>query len=311
MKQETKRDLLIFILLCWIGAVLSLLWYPSVSVPQAVSRFTFYDKAAHIVFFSVMTYLFIAAGLTWEKFKFRHIAIFSFSVIVLINMLGEYVQAYLPGRDPSYLDFFAGLLGTIITIPIAYMLNHSPRQKFILHVCCAPCATAVAEILDAGYKLELYFFNPNIHPESEYQKRLAEVKKLAAALGVKLRVGDYNHQDWLSAISGHEESPEGGSRCELCFAHRLQAAAELSSRNNIPLFGTTLTISPHKNSYLVNKTGLAVSEATGQPFLAEDFKENNGWHRSLILSKKFGFYRQKYCGCEFSERAIKVKASNG
>jgi epoxyqueuosine reductase len=311
MRQETKRDLLIFILLCWMAAVLALLWFPSVYVPHAVNRLTFYDKAAHLAFFGVMAYLFIAVGLTWDRLKFRHVAVFSFSVVTAINIIGEYVQGFIPGRDPSYLDFFTGLLGAILAIPIAYMLNHSPRKKILLHVCCAPCATAVTEILDAGYKLELFFFNPNIHPRSEYQKRLDEVKKLAAALGVKLRIGKYNHDDWLSAIKGHEESPEGGSRCELCFAHRLQEAADLSSRHNIPLYGTTLTISPHKNSYLVNKTGLTVSEATGQPFLAEDFKENNGWLRSLILSKKFGFYRQKYCGCEFSERAMKVKASNG
>jgi len=311
MKQETKRDLLIFILLCWTGAVLSLLWYPSVPVPQAISRITFYDKGAHMVFFGVMTYLLIAISLTWEKFKFRHLAIFSFSVVALINMLGEYIQGYIPGRDPSYLDFLAGLIGMTLAIPIAYMLNYSPRQKLLLHVCCAPCATAVTEILDAGYKLELYFFNPNIHPESEYRKRLDEVKKLAAVFGVKLRIGKYDHADWLEAVKGHEESPEGGSRCELCFAHRLQASAELSSRHNIPLFGTTLTISPHKNSYVINKTGLGIASISGQLFLAQDFKEDNGWQRSLLLSKKFGFYRQKYCGCEFSERARKVLSSNG
>jgi predicted adenine nucleotide alpha hydrolase (AANH) superfamily ATPase len=305
-----KKYLIIFILICWISGVLALLWFPTVPVPHAVSRFTFYDKAAHLVFFGVMTYLLIAAGIAWDKFKFRSLAVFSFTAVSLINLLGEYVQGYIPGRDPSYLDFLAGLIGVMLAIPLAYMLHYPPRQKILLHVCCAPCAVAVAEILAAGYKLELYFFNPNIHPEKEYKKRLAEVEKLARSFGVKLIIGKYDHTGWREAIQCHEESCEGGSRCELCFAHRLQSVADLSSRRNIPLYGTTLTISPHKNSYLVNKIGSVIAAATGQKFLTRDFKENNGWQRSLILSKKFGFYRQKYCGCEFSARNMKHVTHN-
>jgi len=228
----------------------------------------------------------------------------------LINLLGEYAQGYIPGRDPSYLDFLAGLIGTLIALPLAYMIHYSPRQKLLLHVCCAPCASAVAEILAAGYKLELYFFNPNIYPEKEFLKRLAEAMRLAKKFAVKLRIGKYNHQSWLAAIKGHEESREGGLRCELCFAHRLQSTAELAGRKNISLYGTTLTISPHKNSFLVNKTGLTIADLTGQKFLAQDFKEDNGWQRSLTLSRKFGFYRQKYCGCEFSARNVKRTTHN-
>ncbi|MDD5527826.1 MAG: epoxyqueuosine reductase QueH [Patescibacteria group bacterium] len=297
-----KKYLLIFILLCWVAGVLSLLWYPMVDVPRTVREITYYDKAAHLVFFGVMAYLFIVIGIAWDKFKFARIALFSFTAVTLINVLGEYAQAYIPGRTPSYLDFSAGLIGTLLAIPLAYMLNYAPRQKLLLHVCCAPCAVAVAEILQAGYKLELYFFNPNIHPEKEYRKRLAEVKNLAKKFGVKLRVGNYDYQNWLEAVKGHEADLEGGSRCELCFTHRLQSAAELASRRNFHFYGTTLAISPHKNSYLVNKIGSAIAESMGQKFLDKDFKENNGWQRSLVLSKKYGFYRQKYCGCEFSSR---------
>jgi epoxyqueuosine reductase len=305
-----KKYLLPFILFCWIASVLYLLWYPMISVPREISRITFYDKAAHLVFFGVMTYLFLATGLAWKKFKFKQLAFFTFTTVVLINLLGEFVQAYIPGRTPSYLDFLAGLFGILIAIPITYMLHHSPRQKLLLHVCCAPCASAVTEILSAGYKLEMYFFNPNIHPASEYNKRLKEVKKLANFFGVKLRIGKYDYDNWRKIIKGHEESPEGGSRCELCFAYRLKAAAELSGQKNIPLYATTLTISPHKNSYLINTIGSAIARLTGQAFLAEDFKENGGWQQSLILSKKFGFYRQKYCGCEFSIRKTKPQNDN-
>jgi predicted adenine nucleotide alpha hydrolase (AANH) superfamily ATPase/VanZ family protein len=300
-----KKYLILFVLICWLAGVLTLLWYPSVYVPQAVTRITFYDKFAHLAFFGVMTYLLISFGLAFDKFKFRHLAIIAFTVVTLINVTGEFVQGYIPGRDPSYFDFFAGLIGTLLAIPITYMLFHSPRKKIILHICCAPCATAVAEVLQAGYKLEFYFFNPNINPKSEYDKRLDEVKKLAGQFGVKLKIGDYNHENWLKAISGHEQDLEGGARCELCFAYRLKSAAELAGQKNIPLFGTTLTISPHKNSYQVNKIGSVIANDIGQKFLNQDFKENNCWQRSLILSKKFGFYRQKYCGCEFSSLNVK------
>jgi predicted adenine nucleotide alpha hydrolase (AANH) superfamily ATPase/VanZ family protein len=300
-----KRELIIFILLCWLVAVLSLLWSPSVYVPQAVHRITYYDKFAHAAFFGVMTYLIIAVGLTWKELKFRHVAFFAFTLVTLINMTGEYVQGFIPGRDPSYFDFLAGLTGTLIAIPLAYMIHHSPRQKMLLHVCCAPCTTAVADLLKSGYKLELYYFNPNIHPENEYEKRLEEVRRLAKHFDVKLHIGEYDHDNWLQEIKGHEDQPEGGSRCELCFAHRLKEAAELCSRRNIPIFGTTLSISPHKDSYLINKTGLDVVVDTGQAFLVYDFKQDDGYKKSLKLSKKFGFYRQKYCGCEFSLRDTK------
>ncbi|HTX86698.1 MAG TPA: epoxyqueuosine reductase QueH [Candidatus Nanoarchaeia archaeon] len=305
-----RKRLYLFILICWLAGVLTLLWYPMLGVPRMISRITWYDKAAHLVFFGVMMYLFLAIGIAWQKFKFRSVALFSFFVVTLIDLLGEYVQSFIPGRIPSYLDFLAGLIGILAAIPLAYMIHHSPRKKILLHVCCAPCASAVAEILDRGHKLELYFFNPNIHPRSEYDKRLAEVKKLAGYFGVKLRIGEYNREAWLDAVGGREADPEGGRRCEICFQHRLQATADLASRKNIGLFGTSLTISPHKNSYQVNRVGSNIADLTGVNFLAEDFKENNGWQRSLVLSKKFGFYRQKYCGCEFSAPNAKRAARN-
>jgi epoxyqueuosine reductase len=303
-----KKSLILFILICWTAAVLALLWYPMLNIPRSVSGITYYDKIAHLVFFGVMTFLIIAFLKDWNGWKFRRIAFISVVIAFVIAVLGEYVQSYIPGRTPSYLDLFAGLIGSLLAVPLAYMLYHSPRPKLLLHVCCAPCASAVTEILATGYRLELFFFNPNIDPISEYEKRLEEVKRLADQFGVKLRIGDYNHQDWLAAIAGHEGQPEGGSRCELCFQYRLRRAAELASQRNIPVFATTLTISPHKNSYQVNRAGLAIAAILGQNFLSEDFKENNGWQRSLVLSKKLGFYRQKYCGCEFSRPAIKTPA---
>jgi epoxyqueuosine reductase len=301
-----RKRLYLFILICWMAGVFIMLWYPTVYIPETVKKITFYDKAAHIVFFGVMMYLFLAIGIRWKKFSFFWTAIFSFTIVTLINITGEYVQGFIPGRDPSYLDFLAGLIGTVVMIPLTFMLHHYPKKKILLHVCCAPCTTAVREILETGYELEFYFYNPNIHPEAEYQKRLAEVKKLAALYNIKLKVGNYNYATWRKDIAGYENNVEGGNRCEFCIRHRLKETAIEANRRKTNLFATTLTISPHKNSSMINRIGDKISALSGIAFLAKDFKEDNGWQRSLILTRNLGFYRQKYCGCEFSERAREV-----
>lgn len=301
-----RKRLYLFILICWLTGVFIVLWYPSFPVSTAIKKITFYDKAAHIVFFGVATYLFLAIGIRWKKFRFFWIALLSFSIVTVINIFSEFVQGYIPGRTPEFLDFLAGIIGTVCAIPLAYMLHHSPKQKLLLHVCCAPCATAVREILDSGYRLEFYFFNPNIHPEKEYKKRLAEVKKLASTFGVKLHVGKYDYAGWKKAIAGYEDEPEGGSRCEFCFRYRLHGTAGKAAQKNLPLFTTTLSVSPHKNTARINTIGERIGHWRGIEFLTKDFKKNSGFQRSLILSKEFGFYRQKYCGCEYSVRANKT-----
>jgi epoxyqueuosine reductase len=299
-----RKRLYLFILACWIAGVLALLWFPQAVnyVPETVKQFTLYDKVAHFVFFGVMTYLMLAIGIRWRKFNFLSVAIFSATAVTLINILGEYVQGFIPGRVPDYLDFAAGLLGILFAIPVAYMIHHSPRRRLLLHICCAPCATAVREILADGYKLEFYFYNPNIHPEKEYLKRLEEVEKLAGEFGIKLKIGKYDHASWRSAVAGHEQDAEGGRRCELCFLHRLKETALLAKDRDYKIFTTTLSVSPHKNSVVINNVGNLIGYRTGLEFLNQNFKENNGWRRSLELSKEFGFYRQKYCGCEFSNK---------
>jgi epoxyqueuosine reductase len=301
-----RKRLYIFILTCWLAGVLIMLWYPTVYVPETVKKITFYDKAAHVVFFGVMMYLFSAIGIRWKKFNFFWTAVFSFTIVTLINITGEYVQGFIPGRDPSYLDFLAGLTGTLIMIPLTFMLHHHPKQKILLHVCCAPCATAVREALNAGYELEFYFYNPNIYPATEYQKRLAEVKKLAAFYNIKLKVGGNDYAAWRKDIAGYENDVEGGNRCEFCIRHRLKKTAIEANRGKTNFFATTLTISPYKNSLMINRVGERIGALSGINFLVKDFKENNGWQRSLILTRDFGFYRQKYCGCEFSQRARKT-----
>jgi predicted adenine nucleotide alpha hydrolase (AANH) superfamily ATPase/VanZ family protein len=297
-----RKRLYLFILTCWLAGVLIMLWYPMPPMAPAVAKITFYDKAAHFVFFGVLAFFLLAIGIRWRKFRYFWTSILVFLAVGLINLLGEYVQGFIPGRVPSFSDFLAGAAGAVLAIPIAYMIYHRPKKKILLHVCCAPCATAVREILDAGYRPVFYFYNPNIHPEKEYRKRLAEVKKLALRFGVGLRVGKYDHRSWQKDIAGYEADLEGGDRCKLCFSHNLKETAAMAKKSGFKFFATTLTISPYKNSVLINNIGDRIGRWQGIKFLSDDFKENNGWQRSLVLSKQFGFYRQKYCGCEYSIR---------
>lgn len=171
------------------------------------------------------------------------------------------------------------------------------RQKLLLHCCCAPCASSVTERLLALCDVTLYFYNPNIMPCQEYDKRLDELKRLAKALDVPLVYETYDNDEFTTRIIGLENEKEGGKRCEECFFIRLNKTALTAKKDGFDCFTSTLTVSPHKNSTLVNLAGLKAAETIGISWLPSDFKKNNGYLRSLELSKQYGFYRQDYCGC--------------
>ena len=164
-------------------------------------------------------------------------------------------------------------------------------KKLLLHVCCAPCASACVErLLDEGREIILFFSNSNIATREEFGKRLRYVQQLAAIHHLELLIDEYQHDAWLrtvSAVENHAGEPEGGLRCRACFTHSLGRAAAKAEEMNLN-FATTLTVSPHKNSR--------------QGFEPWDFKKKDGFKRSLELSKQYCFYRQNFCGCEFSFR---------
>ncbi|MBN1595325.1 epoxyqueuosine reductase QueH [candidate division FCPU426 bacterium] len=174
------------------------------------------------------------------------------------------------------------------------------REKVLLHICCAPDATAVFERLQAAFTVVGYFHNPNIQPLSEYQIRLEAAEKVAACMGFSLLVPEYRPQDWLQAVRGLEQEPERGRRCGLCFSFNLQAAAAKARELAIPWVTSTLTISPHKNAAAVIKAGQHAAQLHAVRFLERDFKKNDGFKRSLLLSRELHLYRQNYCGCLFS-----------
>jgi predicted adenine nucleotide alpha hydrolase (AANH) superfamily ATPase len=172
-----------------------------------------------------------------------------------------------------------------------------PEQRSVLlHVCCAPCSTAVIERLAReGYDLTLLFSNSNIHPVEEYEKRLGEARRFAEMQELELLEDAYDHSAWLDHIKGYEKEPERGARCLKCFEYNLGKTASRAQEAGLGLFTTTLTVSRHKSSLDIFRIG---SRFPG--FLAMDFKKQDGYNRSLQISRGLSLYRQDYCGCEFS-----------
>ena len=183
------------------------------------------------------------------------------------------------------------------------------KQKLLLHSCCAPCSTAVIERLISDYDITILYYNPNIYPEQEYLKRKNEeiryikiFNKKNSNSNVKMLDCDYESEKFYEAVKGLEDEKEGGARCPICFKLRLQKTAELAKQNGYDIFGTTLTVSPHKNAELINQIGQSIENNLEIKFLQSNFKKQDGYKRSIELSKENNLYRQNYCGCEFALR---------
>ncbi len=175
-------------------------------------------------------------------------------------------------------------------------------MKLLLHSCCAPCSTAVIDCLKDEHELTIYYYNPNIDTEEEYQHRLTEQKRYCQNLGIKVIEEEHLKNDFISKIKGLEECREGGARCAVCFKLRLEKTADKAKELGFEGFATTLTVSPHKNSTVINAIGKEVENQKEIYFLDGNFKKKDGYKKSIILSKEFGLYRQNYCGCEFSKK---------
>ena len=200
--------------------------------------------------------------------------------------------------------------------------QNAPKKVF-LHSCCAPCSSYCMEYLRQYFDVTVFYYNPNIMNEEEYRKRVTEQQRLIEAYNqlderimingvgekeiIKLRKiafveGAYDVGRYLDVIKGMENCPEGGSRCGRCFDLRLRETARVAKEIGMDYFTTTLTISPLKNAQLINQLGNAIGEEMGIAFLPSDFKKNNGYLRSIELSKEYDLYRQDYCGCDFSKK---------
>ena len=185
--------------------------------------------------------------------------------------------------------------------------NISPEKppRLLLHSCCAPCSSYTLEYLSNFFDITVYYFNPNISPKQEFDKRFEEQKRLISQMPFKNRVtlieGDYNYDDFLKIAKGLENVPEGGERCFGCYKMRLENTARLAKEQGFDYFCTTLSISPLKNSQKINELGFEIEEKYGVKWLPSDFKKREGYKRSIQLSREYSLYRQNFCGCVFSK----------
>lgn len=197
-------------------------------------------------------------------------------------------------------------------------------EKILMHCCCGPCSSACVERLAPDYDITLFFYNPCIDDRDEYEKRKENLIKLVEAINhngyvgvaeeggttvtplaygpVKVVEGKYDPENYLEAVRGLEDEPEGGARCAVCFGMRLEEAARYAKDNGYDGFTTTLTVSPHKNYRMISEIGREVAEKAGIEYYPFDFKKKDGFLHSIRLSKAYGLYRQDYCGCGFSKR---------
>ncbi len=179
----------------------------------------------------------------------------------------------------------------------------------LLHSCCAPCSSYVLTYLAEYFKITVFYYNPNIYPESEYVYRVNEVKRLIEELPVKNKIsfieGEYNPDLFFEAVKGLENENEGGERCFKCYDLRIKEASEIAKREGFDYYTTTLSISPHKNAEKLNEIGEKYADENTR-HLPSDFKKKNGFKESVRLSEKYNLYRQNYCGCVFSKRNLPV-----
>ncbi len=182
-------------------------------------------------------------------------------------------------------------------------------KKLLLHSCCGPCSTHVIKVLSDSYDLTIFYFNPNIYPAAEYQKRLGEQLKYAKLKGIEVLEGKYDEEAFLKLVKGLEDVPEGGARCRKCFEMRLAETAKVAKQKGFDLFATTLSVSPHKNTVVINSVGEEIAARENIEFLPENFKKKDGYLDSIRLSKEYGLYRQDYCGCRFSKKERDARVS--
>lgn len=180
------------------------------------------------------------------------------------------------------------------------------RPRILLHSCCGPCSSSVIELLNAHFDVTVLWYNPNLWPEEEYEKRLETQKQLIACLAddigahAELMVLPWRSEDYFSRIKGLEHEPEEGKRCLECFRIRLDETARVAAQYGFDWFCTTLTVSSRKDAVAINAIGRAAAEKYNVKWLPSEFRKREGNHRSIILSEKYRLYRQEYCGCVFS-----------
>ncbi len=184
------------------------------------------------------------------------------------------------------------------------MRTFAPGSPLLLQVCCAPCASRAIERLSNHFALTLLYYNPNIGPKEEYDLRLASFTPLLSAMQttypVRLEEGPYHSEQFLQLARPFKDEMEGGQRCAVCFALRLEYAAEQAKQRGFACFASSLSVGPRKNAAQINEIGLQYAQKHSTVYLPSDLKKQDGYRRSVQISKELSLYRQNYCGCVYS-----------
>ena len=198
---------------------------------------------------------------------------------------------------------------TYYQLELEELKNIGSNKKILLHSCCAPCSSHVISVLTNYADITILYYNPNISPKSEYDKRKEEqirlIKEIQKNHNVNIIDCDYDNDIYESLVKGYEDCPERGDRCTICFNLRLEKTAKMAKLLGYDYFCSTLTVSPYKNSKLLNEIGEKLAEKYDVKWLHSDFKKENGYKHSIELSKEYNLYRQDYCGCKYSIRTKK------
>lgn len=189
------------------------------------------------------------------------------------------------------------------------LIEENKKYRVLLHSCCGPCSSACIQLMKKGLNVDIYYYNPNIDTEEEYNKRSSEQIRISNILSPdsSVLIGKYQENEFSNAINGLELLGEKSIRCYNCYKLRMQKTAEIAKELGYDYWTTTLSISPHKNSDWINEIGFELSQKIGIPFIYSNFKLKDGYKRSIELSKQYEMYRQNYCGCKYSkiERGVK------
>ena len=176
--------------------------------------------------------------------------------------------------------------------------------RLLLHACCGICSSSVLEYLTQYFEITLLWYNPNLYPESEFDRRLEAQMQIISAMGlsdiVRIAKLPWGKDEYYSRIAGLENEPEGGARCEKCIYERMAVTAAQAAKGGYDYFATTLTVSPHKNAQMLNEIGKELEKEYGVKYLYADFKKKDGYKKSVKLSEEYNLYRQDYCGCRFA-----------
>ncbi len=188
------------------------------------------------------------------------------------------------------------------------MNNAVNNRSLLIHTCCAPCVSHVYGLFSGSHDVTVFFYNPNIAPPEEYGRRLSELERFSRLAGFPLVAGDYNAKEWTRRVGKYADLGERSQRCWECYRFRLEESFRKAKELGIDAVTTSLSISPHKDAAMINAIGRELEGSSGVAFMEGDFKKNDGFRRSVELSREYGFYRQDYCGCIYSKRESEARS---